>query len=133
MNLYGSPAANKYFCLMRDKWILNHFNGNLSLPGWSVKQCRYDACMFYFISPTSKRVYAVIHTDDIDCVCESLDDGMTVMNSFDEKFGVVICDPDYMLGIKRTVTTDADGFVQIELTQPDFITPWFCRLFRALI
>ena len=121
MNLYGSPAANRYFCLMRDKWILNHFNGNLSLPGWSVKQCRYDACMFYFISPTSKRVYAVIHTDDIDCVCESLDDGMAVMNSFDEKFGVVICDPDYMLGIKRTVTTDADGFVQIELTQPDFI------------
>ena len=121
MNLYGSPAANRYFCMMRDKWIMSHFNDSMKMPGWSVEQMRYDACMFHFTSPTKKSVYAVIHTDDIDSICDSMKDGTAVMNAFDEKFTIVVLDPDFMLGILRTVSTDADGHLQVVLTQPDFI------------
>jgi hypothetical protein len=42
MNLYGSPATNRYFCLTRDKWIVEHFNNKRNMPGWTVKQMRYN-------------------------------------------------------------------------------------------
>ena len=76
MNLYGSPAANRYFCLARDKWIMEHFNNKKIMPGWTVKQMRYDSCLFRFEGPPNDGLrsitFACIHTDDVDTVSTKL-------------------------------------------------------------
>ena len=82
---------------------------------------RYDSCVFLFKSPTKHKTYVVIHTDDVDCVSERVEDNITIMDKFDDKFGVVICDPHYMLGVNRTFTIDEDGTKYMELTQVDFV------------
>ena len=125
MNLYGSPAANRYFCLARDKWIMEHFNNTRLMPGWSVKQMRYDSCLFRFDGPPvdGKRsiTFACIHTDDVDTVSTKLADSLEIMRQFDLKYTVVMCDPRYMLGIRREYTVDDNGVKTVEMTQPDFI------------
>jgi hypothetical protein len=42
MNLYGHPVANRSFYLERDKWIMEHFNNKVLIPGWTVKQMQRD-------------------------------------------------------------------------------------------
>jgi hypothetical protein len=125
MNLYGSPAANRYFCLARDKWIMEHFNNKKIMPGWTVKQMRYDSCLFRFEGPPNDGLrsitFACIHTDDVDTVSTKLADSLEIMRQFDLKYTVVMCDPRYMLGIRREYHVDKDGTKTVEMTQPDFV------------
>jgi hypothetical protein len=43
------------------------------------------------------------------------------MRQFDLKYTVVMCDPRYMLGIRREYHVDKDGTKTVEMTQPDFV------------
>ena len=92
MNLYGSCVANRYFCLARDKWIMEHFNNKMLMPRWTVTQMRYAE---------GKRsiTFACIHTDGVDTVTTKLVDSLEIMRQFDLKYTIVMCDPRYMLGI----------------------------------
>ena len=45
--LYGSPTATRRFTMMRDSWMLQHFN----TKGWKCKQMVNDRSMFKFTSP----------------------------------------------------------------------------------
>ena len=122
-NLYGSPVASRRFSQMRDEWILKTFNQN----GWTAKQMGADPCLFKLTSPKGKHSYMLIHTDDCDLVCESAIDAPAITSLFDKRFGIKLCDPAYMLGVNRKITTLDDGSVTLEMTQPDFIESMYHR------
>ena len=69
-NLYGLPQADRVYTKARDSYILDKFN---NLPGWSCRKALYDPCLFIFnreVNGKTRRLYCVIHTDDVDCVAE---------------------------------------------------------------
>ena len=80
MNLYGNPAANRSFCMKRDKWILEHVNNKMLMPGWTIKQMHHDRCLFRFDGPPidKKRsiTFAYLHVDDIDTMTTKLVDSV---------------------------------------------------------
>eukprot|EP01045_Picozoa_sp_COSAG04_P050506 COSAG04_NODE_20495_length_392_cov_0.921502_1_plen_69_part_00 len=45
----------------------------------------------------------VVHTDDVDGVCDDPRDAETFQDAFDKEFGVSTCDPESMLGVSRTI------------------------------
>ena len=85
----------------------------------------HDSCLFRFDGPPvdGKRsvTFACIHTDDVDTVSTKLADSLEIMRQFDLKYTVVMCDPRYMLGIRREYNVDENGVTTVEMTQPDFI------------
>ena len=129
MNLYGSPSACRRFVQMRDEWMIEHFNKN----DWQCVQMVNEKSMFKFTSPEKRVVLACIHSDDVDCVCENILDGMYIAEQFDKRFspkkgsaGVKIngAGPDSnMLGIERSIVKDEDtGITYVEMTQRGCIT-----------
>ena len=122
-NLYGSPVASRRFSQMRDEWIIDTFNKN----GWSAKQMDADPCMFKLTSPAGSSSFMVIHTDDCDLVCEKARDAPHITAKFNKRFGIKLCDPSYMLGVNRKLTTHPDGKRTLELSQPDFIESMYHR------
>ena len=97
------------------------------MPGWTVKQMRYDNCLFRFDGPPVDRkwstciTFACIYTDDVDTVTTKLADSLEIMRQFDIKYTAVMCDPRYMLGIRREYNIDENGVKTMEMTQPDFV------------
>ena len=63
----------------------------------------------------------LVHTDDCDVIGECKADLTYIAQKFDERFGIKIVDEDYMLGVKRTISTNSDGVRCVELTQTDYI------------
>ena len=129
-NLYGSPTACRRFVQMRDEWMIEHFNNK---KGWQCVQMVNEKSMFKFTSPEKRVVLACIHSDDVDCVCENILDGMYIAEQFDKRFspkegspGVKIngAGPESnMLGIERTIVKDEDtGVTYVEMTQRGCIT-----------
>jgi hypothetical protein len=100
---------------------MEHFNNKKTMPGWTVKQMRYDSYLFRFEGPPTDGVRSItfvcIHTDDVDTVSTKLVDSLEIMRQFDLKYTVVMCDPRYMLGIRREYHVDKDGTKTIEMTQ----------------
>ena len=117
--LYGSPTATRRYTQMRDEWMLQHFNSN----GWSCKQMTNDKSMFKFVSPQGSISIATVHSDDVDMICQTPQDGVAIADAFNTRFGgdedgIKMCDPKFMLGVERTTTTDPDtGVVYLELSQ----------------
>ena len=127
--LYGAPTATRRFTQMRDAWMLEFFNTN----GWTCKQTTNDKSMFKFVSPEGNITLATLHSDDVDLVCESPQDGVSIADAFNTKFGgdddgIKMCDPGFMLGVQRTTTRDPDtGIVYHELTQRGCIDELFAE------
>jgi hypothetical protein len=122
--LYGSPTASRRFTQMRDSWMKEHFN----TAGWTCKQITNDKSMFKFVSPEGNITLATVHSDDVDMICQHPQDGVAISDAFNTRFGgkgdgIKMCDPGFMLGVQRTVTTDPEtGVVYLELTQSGCIT-----------
>lgn len=67
-----------------------------------------------------------VHSDDCDMICEDLKVGILIIDGFDKEFGIKMCDPSFMLGVQRVMTTDPDsGVTYLELTQQGCITDQF--------
>jgi len=115
-NCYGMPQADRRYTQLRNQFILTKFNEG----GWSCKKSRQDPCLFIFSSPTGHKAYVIIHTDDCDGHGESLDDLKYIAKQFHERFKIKVCDPRFMLGVKREIYKKGE-ITEIELTQPDFI------------
>ena len=122
-NLYGSPVAPLLWSRCLNKWIKEHFNTD----EWSAKQMRADACMHKITNlKTGDLTFLLTHTDDIDLVCATAADGVQILKEFDERFGITMCDPQYMLGVQRRVTKDPDtGATYLEMIQPDYINAMY--------
>ena len=121
-SLYGSPPAGRNWSKLRTTWTLETFNDH----EWTVKKLRADPCLFDFRHNSSGRQSVLlVHTDDCDLIGESKADLTLIAQKFDERFGIKIVDEDYMLGVKRTVTTGADGVRSVELTQTDYVETLF--------
>ena len=57
-----------------------------------------------------------VHSDDCEMVCEDVQDGVTIADAFNTKFGgdddgIKMCDPKFMLGVQRTTTRDEESGV----------------------
>eukprot|EP01045_Picozoa_sp_COSAG04_P016545 COSAG04_NODE_1388_length_6961_cov_6.032498_11_plen_390_part_01 len=102
-NLYGSP------------------------DGWTGKQMDADPCLFKLTSPDGNVSFMVIHTDDCDQVCQSASDAPIITEMFNKRFGIKLCDPSYMLGVNRKLTTHDDGTRTLEMSQPDYIESMYHR------
>ena len=72
---------------------------------WIVKQMLYEPCMFT-VEIDGRMTHMVVHTDDVDMVCDDPRDGKAIRDEFDEKFGVTDCDPKHMLGVTREVKSE---------------------------
>jgi len=117
-NCYGMPQADRRYTQLRNKFILAEFNGG----GWSCTKSRQDPCLFIFTSPKGSKSFVIIHTDDCDGHSHSMADLKYIATKFHERFKIKVCDPRFMLGIQRDITTSVDTKTRImTLTQPDFI------------
>ena len=122
-NLYGSPLASRRFVQCRDEFLLSRFNEDDG--GWSCRRMIADKSMFRFTSPEGRIVIACIHSDDVDCVCEDVMDGMFIAEEFNKRFspkegepGIKMVDTRFQLGVERTLVKDEEtGVTYIELTQ----------------
>lgn len=116
--LYGMPFSARRWSITRDKWVLETFNTD----GWTCKKSREDPCLFTFTSSATKRVWMVVHTDDVDLYCERAEDGAEIAAKFDARFKIKMCDSAFMLGVKREHRHDKKSDVRsVHLTQPAFI------------
>ena len=64
--------------------------------------------------------FMVVHTDDVDGVCDDPRDGQAIQDKFHAEFGVTTCDPKHMLGVNREMS-EADGVVISRHTQKAYI------------
>eukprot|EP01052_Picozoa_sp_SAG31_P027706 SAG31_NODE_2615_length_5371_cov_89.477238_1_plen_187_part_00 len=115
-SLYGSPPAGRNWSKLRNQWTIDTFNND----EWSVSKCRDDPCLYQF-NHNGQRSLMLVHTDDCDVIGECKADLTYIAQKFDERFGIKIVDEDYMLGVKRTISTNSDGVRCVELTQTDYI------------
>ena len=125
-NLYGHPAAANAWSTHRDSEILRLFNNDQ----WSCHQAEMDPCLFHFVrkgikhgrvvtdnmraildEPEISQAWVSIHTDDLDSV--GTDDQILecIFKTLDDRWKIKATPPDFMLGIKRNVTRDAQNNV----------------------
>ena len=121
-NCYGMPQADRRYTQLRNKFILTEFNTG----GWSCFKSRQDPCLFIFTSPKGTKSYVIIHTDDCDGHSHDLNDLIHISKKFHDRFKIKVCDPRFMLGVQRDITTnETTGELTMTLTQPDFIETTF--------
>jgi hypothetical protein len=122
-NLYGSPVSPRLWAACLNKWVKEYFTS----AEWTVKQLRADPCMHKITNvKTGTVTFLLTHTDDIDLVCEVADDGVRILDAFDKRFGITMCNPKYMLGVERRVTKDPlTGATHLEMIQPDYISTMY--------
>ena len=63
----------------------------------------------------------IIHSDDVDCYSEFEEERAFLAKEFDKRFGVVMGDPRYMLGVLREVTDLGNGHRMLKLSMPEYI------------
>ena len=56
----------------------------------------------------SNPIIMIVHSDDVGCYSEFDEERAFIAKEFDNRFGVVMADPRYMLGVLREVI-DLDG------------------------
>ena len=115
-NLYGAPQAGRLWEKERNAVIMELFNKD----GWKCKRCVKEPCLFV-ITKDGKRTWMLVWTDDCDLVGESDDHLQQIHKIINDKWECKLVDPAYMLGIRREVTTAADGNMTVELTMTAFI------------
>ena len=148
---YGMPSAAFYWQRCRDAWILEAFNTavevtsadprthscdakdtleaspDVKIPtgNWKCKQLVLEPCMFIIDNvDAGTRTHVLIHVDDMDIVTDSDADASAILAKFHKRFGIRYCDPEIMLGIRRTMST-VDGVRFMELTMTTFVEDMF--------
>ena len=116
-NLYGHPAAARNWGKTRDTWILKTFNDN----GYTCVQCASDECVFTIKRNTGEHFIMIIHTDDVDGYTTSHQFGLDIANLFDKEWGIRMCDPSQMLGVRRDRWTDDKGVEHLKLSMPSYV------------
>ena len=136
-NLYGHPAAGRAWSMHRDSELLRMFNND----EWSCHQCEMDPCLFYFMrkgvkhgrpitdnmreildQPEISQAWISIHTDDLDSAGTDQKILVEIFRIIDERWSLKETEPDYMLGVKRTVSKDSDGnIISCELTMEAYV------------
>ena len=84
-NIYGSPTASRNWTRHRDNFMLNVMNKQLN---WQVEQMKYDPCLFKITTDQGRNMLIVVHTDDVDGVCDDPRDAEIFQDAFDKEFGV---------------------------------------------
>jgi hypothetical protein len=135
--LYGHPAAGRAWSMHRDSELLRMFNND----EWSCHQCEMDPCMFDFMrkgvkhdrpitdnvreildQPEISQAWISIHTDDLDSAGTDQKILVEILRIIDERWSLKETEPDYMLGVKRTVSKDSDGnIISCEHTMEAYI------------
>ena len=87
--------------------------------GWIVTRMLKEPCMFR-VEIDGRVSFMVVHTDDIDGVCDDPRDGQAIQDKFHAEFGVTTCDPKHMLGVNREMSEE-DGVVISRHTQKAYI------------
>ena len=128
---YGSPSAGAHWTFTRDQFILEAFDESRGgLPGFSVTQMIQDPCMFRILGPVDDDNHRstsilLMHVDDGDIVSESAKQSAIIMDKFDQRFSITLSDPESMLGVTRTMTTDDQGIRYVEFTLERYIEDVF--------
>ena len=116
-NLYGHPAAARNWGKTRDAWIMEYFNTD----SFTCIMCPSDECVFKITGPIDESFIMIIHTDDVDAYTTSMCFGLRIARAFEDKWGIVMCNPEKMLGVKRRRWTEGDT-EHLELSMPGYIT-----------
>ena len=95
-------------------WLQKHFNTN----GWQAKQSHTDPALWILLTPEGRLVLLVIWSDDNDAVAERDEDLDYVEQAFKQRFGVTSADPNFMLGVSRSIIVGDDGVRVLEYTMP---------------
>ena len=70
---------------------------------------------------TVASVERTVHSDDVDMICESPQDGVAIADAFNTRFGgdedgIKMCDPKFMLGVcievNQTLNNNTTYFLQ---------------------
>ena len=120
--IYGHPEASRNWTKTLFSWIEKFF----STGGWTVKQSHTDPALWILTSPDNHLVLLVCYSDDIDAVGELTSDIQYVQEEFHKRFGVTTSSPDFMLGVRRTFSTEGDIRV-LEFSMPDYIENTYAR------
>jgi hypothetical protein len=123
-NIYGLPQADRVYTETRDKFILTEFNKG----PWSCRKAEYDPCLFCFRRELPKgetyegksyrRMFCVIHTDDVDCVAVDKRDMEEFVAALDKRFKVKAGDTKFILGLQRNLSDDGKTTT---ITQTGFV------------
>jgi hypothetical protein len=66
-------------------------------------------CVVWILtSPDNHLVLLVCYSDDIDAVGEQMSGIQYVQAEFHKRFGVTTSSPDFMLGVRRTFSTEGE-------------------------
>jgi hypothetical protein len=120
-NLYGHPTAGMHWEQERNKVIMETFNTRDRL--WTCKRCIKDPCLFVIkrtVDKTVRRIYMLIHTDDIDMIGDEQEDLKDIYARLSKKWECKVVDPSYVLGVRRTITWNSD-VMTCELTMEAFV------------
>jgi len=115
-NIYGSPLASRNWSIHRNKFMLDIMGKE---EGWKVTKMLKEPCMFR-VEIEGRVSFMVVHTDDVDGVCDDPRDGKAIYDKFDKEFGVTSCDPKHMLGVTRQMREE-NGIVISRHTQVAYI------------
>ena len=129
-NIYGHPAASRGWNKHRDKFILKHFNDDITKPNpnptpdsptvtyrWTCTRPMMDPCLFKFTrhivshdgTLTSKSEgIALIYTDDVDMIASDDDIMQDVYDAMDKEWGVNKVSSDVVLGVQRILSDDRE-------------------------
>ena len=119
-NLYGVPSAARAWSQERDRFLDKYFNQDHGKGEWSCHKCTMDPSMFYFtrseFTDSIGNLYpeagalAVIHTDD----CDMIGSDESILNEITQichdEWEVKEVNPNFMLGVKRTLVDNEDEF-----------------------
>jgi hypothetical protein len=115
-NLNGKADAGRQFGKFRDAWILETFNSN----GYTCIQSVRDPCLFTITCPEGHTTYMIAYCDDVDCHTTNMASMIKISNKFQERFGIKVVNPEFMLGVKRK-RYSRDGILYVHLSQEEYI------------
>lgn len=122
-NLYGHPAASRAWSQTRDAFLLSHFNPPDG--SWTCSRCVSDPCLFRLTQRRGDKVHQAImlvYTDDCDVIGDDEDMMQSIYAAISSKWGAKIVPADFVLGVKRDLTVDAEtGSMTVDLSMGAFI------------
>ena len=115
-NLQGKADAGRQWGQYRDEWIMDTFNKDK----WTCKQSIRDPCLFTITCPEGDTTHMVCYTDDCDCHTTSMASVLKIAAKFENRFGIKVVNPEFMLGVKRK-RYHREGVLYVHLSQEEYI------------
>jgi site-specific DNA-cytosine methylase len=118
-NLYGHPSGGRHWEKERNSVLTEEF----SKDRFTITKCVKEPCMF-IIRREKEYAFMLLHTDDADCAGTSNAFLKEVIDKVKKHWGIKEINPDFMLGVKRTLTFPTVGGMSdptIEMTMTAFV------------